>query len=337
MSAYNDLRFLDIAVESALRQDFTDFEFIIVDDGTGETAVFEALRQRDPRIRIIVSPRNLGGASAGNLGIGHARSDIIVRLDADDVCMPTRVGKLVAALEQDPGLGLVGSAVEFINEAGDVFGGQEMPQTDLEIRWTILFHNPFFHPAVAFRRSIFERAGRYRPEEAVSYDHYMWFDMLPFCRARNLPDHLAQYRWNPRGLTGTHRAKPRNRTHRIREALWKDLGLAYDLYDDDLADHISAFVRGETIAAPEQRLPAYEAILKVTRAFVKSAPGKNGNDKAATQRLAGRIVERMLQDPPLAGKDRSKLYRLCFTLAPLLTARRWIKAEWGASTDAGGG
>jgi hypothetical protein len=106
-----------------------------------------------------------------------------------------------------------------------------MPQTDLEIRWTILFHNPFYHPAVAFRRSCFEKADRYRPEEAVSYDHYLWFEMLPFCRARNLADRLTQYRCNPRGLTSLYAIKPRNRTHRIREALWQRLGLVYDLYD----------------------------------------------------------------------------------------------------------
>jgi hypothetical protein len=73
-----------------------------------------------------------------------------------------------------------------IDEAGLPQGVAPMPETDLEIRWTILFHNPFYHSTVAFRRSCFEAAGRYKIDELVSQDHYLWFHMLPFCRARNI-------------------------------------------------------------------------------------------------------------------------------------------------------
>jgi glycosyltransferase involved in cell wall biosynthesis len=98
--------------------------------GAGQTAVFDALRQRDPRLRRVVSPDNLSGAAAADLGIEQAQSDVIVRLNADDVCMPGRLGKLVAAFEEDPRLGMVGSAVEFINEAGEVVGRQIKPEAD---------------------------------------------------------------------------------------------------------------------------------------------------------------------------------------------------------------
>lgn len=204
-------------------------------------------------------------------------------------------------------------------------GSQTMPQTDLEIRWTILFHNPFYHPAVAFRRSCFEKADRYRPEEAVSYDHYLWFDMLPFCRARNLADRLTQYRCNPRGLTSLYAIKPRNRTHRIREALWQRLGLVYDLYDDDLAADVSTFVKGEGIGAPERRFEAYRVILKVLRAFISCGPVRDGQDAAAGRRLAQQIVTRMLANAPPTKQETRKLYRLCWQLAPLRTAIQWAR------------
>jgi glycosyltransferase involved in cell wall biosynthesis len=322
-SAYNDLRFLDAAVDSVLQQDFRDFEFIIVDDGTGETAIFDSLRGRDPRIRVLVNPANLGAATAANRGIEEAQSDIIVRLDADDVCAPTRLGKLVAAFEQDARLGLVGSAAEFIDEAGHVVGAQAMPETDLEIRWTILFHNPFWHSTVAFRRSCFEAAGRYRPEEAVSYDHYLWFDMLPFCRARNLPKPLTQYRLNSRGLAANNAIKPRNRTHRIREVLWSRLGLVYDLYDDDIARDVSIFINGKSIAAAERRFAAYSVMLKVLRAFLGSEPVKA--EPATARQLKQRMVTRMLADLPADREERSNLYRLCWRLDPWTTGGRWMK------------
>jgi glycosyltransferase involved in cell wall biosynthesis len=321
MTAYNDLRFLDLAVESVLQQDFADFEFIIVDDGTGETAIFESLPQRDPRIRVLVNPENLGTAAAANRGIEEARSGIIVRLDADDICMPGRLEKVVAAFEQDERLGLIGSATEYIDEAGRVVGAQAMPETDLEIRWMILFHCPFWHSTVGFRRSCFEAAGRYRPEKTLSEDHYLWFDMLHFCRARNFREPLARYRLNPRGLTANNAVKPRNRTHAIREALWGRIGLVYDLYDDDVAGDVSRFINGKSIVAPERRFAAYSVMLKVLRAFLKSAPAKT--DSADARQLKQRIVTRMLSDLPASREERSQLYRLCWRADPWTTSGRW--------------
>jgi glycosyltransferase involved in cell wall biosynthesis len=134
MTVYNDLRFLDEAVESVLQQEFRDFELIIVDDGTGRDAVFEALKRRDSRIRILVNRMNPGTAAA-NRGIEASVADIIVRLDADDLAEPTRLTKLVAVLGEDPELGLVGSCCTLIDETGQAFRTAQMPLTDLEIRW----------------------------------------------------------------------------------------------------------------------------------------------------------------------------------------------------------
>jgi glycosyltransferase involved in cell wall biosynthesis len=314
MTAYGDLRFLDLAVDSILRQEFSDLELVIVDDGTGQDAIFHALASRDPRIRIVVNPVNLGTAAAANRGIDIARSDIIVRLDADDIAEPTRVGRLVAALADDPQLGLVGSAVTLMDEAGQPLRVALMPETDLEIRWTILFHCPFYHSAVAFRRSCFELAGRYIASELVSQDHYMWFHMLPFCRARNLTDPLTQYRENPRGLTAAHLTEnPRSRTHRIREALWTRLGLTYDLYDDPRARNMSHFVRGFDITAPESRAAAYRAILTVLRAFL-AQPLAGVEDVKVARRLGHDVVRRILANPPHDLRQMLAICRLCWPI-----------------------
>jgi hypothetical protein len=60
-----------------------------------------------------------------------------------------------------------------IDEAGQPHRVKRMPETDLEIRWTILFHNPFYQSTAAFRRSCFEAAGRYKIEKLISEDHYL--------------------------------------------------------------------------------------------------------------------------------------------------------------------
>ena len=317
MTAYTDQRFLDAAVNSILAQEFDDLELIIVDDASGKGEVFEALARRDPRIRILTNPTNLGTAAAANRGIAAARGDIILRLDSDDVAEPAHVGRLVAALDEDSELGLVGSAVTLIDEEDRVVGLQPMPETDLDIRWTILFHNPFYHSAVAYRKSLFEAAGTYRVDELVSQDHYLWFDMLPSCRARNLAEPLTRYRLNTQGLTVVNATNARNRTHPIREASWARLGLTYDLYDDAFARDLTGFIRGADIAI-ERRGETYRKLLGVLDAFLaRSRPFKRGDDAAAARQLERRITARMLASPPLRLKDTLALCVRCWPLHPL--------------------
>ncbi|WP_217575893.1 glycosyltransferase [Mesorhizobium sp. GbtcB19] len=321
MTAYTDQRFLDRAVDSVLSQDFEDLELIIVDDASGRGEVFEALARRDPRILILTNPTNLGTAAAANRGIAAARGDIILRLDSDDVAEPSHVARLVAALDEDSELGLVGSAVTLIDEADRVVGAQAMPETDLEIRWTILFHNPFYHSAVAYRRSLFEAAGTYRVHELVSQDHYLWFDMLPLCRARNLAEPLTLYRLNTLGLTVANATNARNRTHAIREASWARIGLTYDLYDDAFARDLTGFIRGTDIAI-ERRAVAYRKLLDVLGVFLAaSGPFKRPDDAAAARRLKRHITARMLASPPQRLKDALALCLRCLPVHPLEATR----------------
>jgi glycosyltransferase involved in cell wall biosynthesis len=315
LAVYGDLRFLDETIDSILAQDLRDIELVIIDDGTGEHSRFEAIRQRDARISLITNSQSLGAAAAANLGIGAAQADIIVRIDADDIAEPARVGRLVAAFDDDPELGVVGSAVTLIDEGGHALAVQSMPETDLDIRWTIHFYNPFYHPAVAFRRSCFEAAGRYRPDELVSQDHYLWFDMLPFCRARNLAEPLIRYRLNPRGLTALNLQTGRSRTHAIRVALWKRLGLTYDLYDNALASDVNQFLRGFDIQVVERRAPAYSVILSTLRAFL-AAPDRlvRAEDQESARKLAQTLVTRIAASPPRTLSERLSIFRLCWSI-----------------------
>jgi glycosyltransferase involved in cell wall biosynthesis len=322
MTVYKDFRFLDAAVDSVLAQTFRDFELIIVDDGNRDDARFAALARRDPRIRIVGLPDNVGTAAAANRGIEAARGAIIARLDADDIAEPQRLALQVAALAADPQVGLIGSAVTLIDEAGAARGVTAMPVTDLEIRWTILFHNPLYHSAAAFRRSLFDAAGRYIVTELVSQDHYLWFHLLPLCRARNLAAPLIRYRLNPQGLTAQHAAHdPRGRTHAIRQASWARLGLTYDLYDDEPARDMTQFLRGFALS-PERRAAAYAKILTVLRAFLAaSSPG----DAADARALRRSLIRRILAQPPDTLRARLAIVRMCLALDARATLRAMVR------------
>ena len=92
MSCYNASRFLAEAIESILRQTFTDFEFIIIDDGSTDDTldIIRTYAQTDPRI-VVIEKANTGLADSLNVGIGAARGEWIARQDADDVSFPDRL------------------------------------------------------------------------------------------------------------------------------------------------------------------------------------------------------------------------------------------------------
>ena len=313
MAVGPDLRFLDQAVDSILTQEYDDLELVVIDDGTGAGAVFADLAQRDPRIRVLTNETNVGAATSANRGIAAARGEIIARLDADDIAEPAHVRSLVAALDADPALGLVGGAVSLIDEDDRDHGVRAMPTTDLDIRWTILFHCPFFHSTVAYRRHLFDAAGGYRDHELISQDHYLWHEMLPLTRAANLPEPLTRYRMNSQGLTaGGEAHDPRGRTHAIREQEWARLGLTYDLYDDHPALEISAFLRGEGIPVVSRRMPAYRAMLSALPAFLEASRRRARlRERTDRRRLAERVMAAMVAEPPARPDRRQRLAELC--------------------------
>src|SRR5258707_685838 len=99
MPVYNARRYVAEAARSVLGQTFTDFEFVVIDDGStdGSAEVVEQAAAGDPRLRL-VRQQNKGVSAASNLGTELARGEFLARVDADDVCCPERLAKQVAFL-----------------------------------------------------------------------------------------------------------------------------------------------------------------------------------------------------------------------------------------------
>src|ERR1700722_2543034 len=115
MPVYNAERFLGPAIGSVLSQTFVHFELLIVDDGsTGDTE--QIIRSfPDRRIRVLSNGANIGLIKSLNRGIGEAQGKYIARLDADDLCLPTRLADQVDVLENQCNVGLVASWTEVID------------------------------------------------------------------------------------------------------------------------------------------------------------------------------------------------------------------------------
>ena len=95
------------AIESVLAQTFTDFELIVVDDGSTDNGPTVVERFGDPRVRLIRQDRNRGANAARNEGVRQARGGIIAFLDSDDLFLPNKLQAVVDAFDARPGVGLV--------------------------------------------------------------------------------------------------------------------------------------------------------------------------------------------------------------------------------------
>ncbi|MBK9137297.1 MAG: glycosyltransferase [Verrucomicrobia bacterium] len=184
MPVRNAVATVGVAVQSIVEQAFTDWELVAVDDGStdGTDQRLRQLGAGEPRIRVVYRPAR-GIVAALNEGMALARGRLIARMDADDESHPERLAQQVAALERDPGSGVVGTRV--------AFGGDPLAQagyalhvawlnalvTRREISLNRFVESPFAHPSVMFRRELVERHGGYR-DGPFPEDYELWLRWL---------------------------------------------------------------------------------------------------------------------------------------------------------------
>jgi len=194
MPVHNALAYLDAAVESILSQTFGEFEFVILDDASTDGST-ERLRQwasRDPRIRLIEEPRNLGPAGSSERVARAASAPIVARTDADDICYPTRLAEQLDVLGRFPDVGVVGGLCDMIDDAGRKTRSAQL--------WRLRQHGsipPFGNGPMMYRRDVFERVGGYREECELWEDHDLLLRMSAITKIMVVPHAIYQIRQSP--------------------------------------------------------------------------------------------------------------------------------------------
>lgn len=196
LPVYNSEKYVAVAIESILNQTFTDFEFIIIDDCSSDTSweIIQKYSRNDRRIVALRNEINLGGCNTLNKGLQLSKGKYIARLDNDDWSYPDRLKKQFNFMEAHPDVGIVGGAMELINESGEVIGKRKYNLSDFEIRKKIFRYSPFSHPLTMIRRSVIDKVGGYNPEYAPADDYELYFRIGKEAKFANLADVLLQYR-----------------------------------------------------------------------------------------------------------------------------------------------
>lgn len=241
MPAFNAERYIADAIESVLAQTFTDFELLIIDDGSMDSTP-SVIRKfaADARLRIVTQADNFGRPRTRNRGLGLARGEYIAFLDADDRCAPGRLERQVAYLDGHTNIDGVGGWMAWIDDCGQPIQRPcyKLPIDPDEIACRMLVDCPIANPTMMVRKRAISNY-RYHNKFIVSQDYELWARMIKTCRFANLPEVLTYYRHHADQATSTHRHVKKTLRLAIYGQQVAALGLRY--VEPDLIRHECLF------------------------------------------------------------------------------------------------
>lgn len=177
MPVYNASQFLDRSIKSILSSTFSDFELLIIDDGSTDNSEEIIKTFNDSRIKLVKNDHNY--IQSLNLGLKLAEGEYIARMDADDIMLPERLQIQVNLLDSKKDVDICSSWMM-------AFGGQKKYKPiishagyiDILDQFITKKKNPIYHPTVMIRKDVLERNSlKYNPEFNVSEDLRLWLDL----------------------------------------------------------------------------------------------------------------------------------------------------------------
>lgn len=204
MPVYNAEKFLKEAIDSILNQTFPNFEFLIIDDGSTDSSAAIIHSYKDERIRFIKNETNLGITATLNKGIDLAKTELIARMDADDISYPERLHKQYNHFQQYPDIALLSTWAREVNE-------KRVPVVTEKFKseffyYTLTFDCWIYHPTVMYKRSAVLDAGKYQASYTEDFD--LWWRLSRKYKIYNYPEVLLDYRLTNESLSKvTHKAE----------------------------------------------------------------------------------------------------------------------------------
>ena len=208
MPVRDGARWLREAITSVQNQTLSNFELIIVDDGSVDDSahIIGDSEKGDSRIRAIRQQR-LGLVPALNRGLAESRGLLIARLDADDRALPQRLKRQSEYLKSYPDIGLLGTWADKIDEQGSLKGSLQPPTRPNDLALLLARMNPFLHSSIMVRKTVMQNVGFYRPAFEGAEDYDLWMRISEVTKIANLPERMLQYRLH--SVSVTHSARVR--------------------------------------------------------------------------------------------------------------------------------
>jgi glycosyltransferase involved in cell wall biosynthesis len=193
---FNGAKTVCAALDSIVAQTFSDWDIVVVDDGSEDNTLIllQEYTRRCARIQVLQNVENKGLPTSLNRGWRHASGPLIARMDADDISTPDRLERQVGFLTANPEISVLGGAAEFVSASGHRIGLCRRPESHEEIAARMYWEIPFIHPSVMVRKAFYTEMGGY-DESLVTTgeDNDLWLRGYRRFRYANLPAVLVRY------------------------------------------------------------------------------------------------------------------------------------------------
>lgn len=221
MAAFNEERYLHESIKSILDQTYTNFEFIIINDGSTDQSENIILSYTDKRIVYVKNEKNLKLIDSLNKGLKLAKGKYITRMDADDISMNNRLEKQVAFMEATPEIGISGAQLTIF---GNSTGTMQFPLNHEEIQLYLLITSCFGNNVVIFRKSIMDQYQLFFEKGYLhSEDYKSWTKWTMLSKSANLSESLVKYRTHSNSVSIQYKSVQKETRDRIRSEYLAEL------------------------------------------------------------------------------------------------------------------
>lgn len=196
MACYNAALSLNSAVQSIIDQTFSDFQFIIVDDGSSDETyrLLKKWKTKDERIIILKNEKNAGLSASLNRAIDSAQTPLIARMDADDEALPTRLEEQMIFMQNHPEVDILGTGVlTRPYSSSECIGKILMPTSHPEIVSRIFKKSLVLHPTILIKADVYKNVGTYDNTVRWAEDADLWYRIYDQVTWANLEKPLLKY------------------------------------------------------------------------------------------------------------------------------------------------
>ena len=179
MGIYNCADTLAEAIESIIKQTYTDWELIMCDDGSSDSTYEVALEYQSKypqKIRLIKNEKNMGLNDTLNRCLEVAEGEYIARMDGDDICDPSRFEKQIAFFENNPNIAIISSAMKLFDDNGEWGVTSVIPTPTNK---DFIKKTPFCHAPAMVRKKAYDAVGGYSVDKRLLRveDYHLWLKM----------------------------------------------------------------------------------------------------------------------------------------------------------------
>ncbi|HMP71830.1 MAG TPA: glycosyltransferase [Kiritimatiellia bacterium] len=222
MATHNGERYLSQALDSMAAQTYTNWEWVLVDDGSTDNSpeILTLFRKRFPgRVHVLRNEQNRGLTASLNRGLSVARGQFIARMDDDDLAHPERLARQVEAMIKDPDVLLLGTAANRLDEKTGSTSPFMACFDSVRLRINLCWFNPIMHASVMFRRLAPDGSPfRYNEGFTTAQDYELWTRMSGMGKLAVLDIPLMTHRLRAKSITGSRRQHQLDMTREVSEA-----------------------------------------------------------------------------------------------------------------------